>query len=376
MFNPTSYNFVQLRTTSYNFVLMFFSFFLVSSCQSERIDLPTATSETAKTADAKTPYFNQQVEKNYDAAAEKAIKGRIQNFSDLLKRAENQSLPENSTMNESDVVWNVEALLNSRYGWADKPFSSQITEKDVVIIPRNADGSVDVAALPAAIEQARLKVAARYEAVSGNKHIIAIDIEPKTIESGNLGLEIETVIGEEAAAAAPGASLFDPFGPGDDWKYNNGRCDGTMNGLNLNSELTREVNARRPLPQGHLYFTNITSTPMAFTYEFPNPNDLVPNDNNRDHLMFSMGESLPNYRECIVSDDINFYFNNFLNVIVPAKKPANKFFSYCNIQLDFVGGCSPCYFTHVAFMTYASAVRCNYYIPCGPGPGQCLMCDQ
>jgi hypothetical protein len=355
--------------------MLFFSFFLVSSCQNERIDLPSATAETVKTAAVKTPYFNQQVEKNYDAAAEKAIKQRIQNFSDLLKRAENQSLPENSTMNESDVVWNVEALLNSRYGWADKPFSSQIVQKDVVIIPRNADGSVDVTALPAAIEQARLKVAARYDAVSGNKHIIAIDIEPKTIESGNLGLEITSVIGEEAAAP-PIASLLDPFGPSDNFRFTNGRCDGNWPGFNVQTQLTQAVNVRRPLPQGHLYFTGIEQMEIEHSVNFPNPNDLVPSDNNRDHLMFSMSETLPNFRECIVSDDMNFYFNNFLNIVVPSKKPANKFFSYCDIQLNHISSCSICHYSHVAFIWYSHAVRCNYYVPCGPGPGQCLMCDQ
>jgi hypothetical protein len=185
------------------------------------------------------------------------------------------------------------------------------------------------------------------------------------------------VIGEEAAAA-PITSLFDPFGPGDDWKFNYSRCDGTMPNFSAHTELKREINARRPLPQGHLYFTSIEQLVTTYEFEFPNPNDLVPNDNNRDNLMISMDENLPNFRECIVSDDLNFYFNSFLNVVVPTRKPANKFFSYCIYELNYVLGCSPCDFGTVARLTYASAVRCNYYVPCGPGPGQCqcLTCDQ
>jgi hypothetical protein len=352
--------------------MLLFSFFLVSSCQSERIDLPNATTEAVKTTDAKTPYFNQQVEKNYDAAAEKAIKERIQNFSDLLKRAENQSLPENSTMNESDVVWNVEALLNSRYGWADRPFSSQIVQKDVVIIPRNADGSVDVAALPAAIEQARLKVAARYDAVSGNKHIIAIDIEPKTIESGNLGLEIGTVIGEEAAAA--------PM-PLDDWFYGSGagRCDGSGGGSDASIELTERTNVRATVPSGHVYFADIEWKDLG---NYINSNDVTIQDNIRDRLMFHQVlfgyPNNPAWTDCVYASEMIWFRDNIWNTVIPNDRPAGKTFILIQIWgAPFSSSVVPPLsgIHHTGRAKYGVSIYCSS-VPCTPNsPASCLFCN-
>jgi hypothetical protein len=49
--------------------MLFFSFFLVSSCQNERIDLANAAAEQIKTANGRQPLFNEEVEKNYNATA-------------------------------------------------------------------------------------------------------------------------------------------------------------------------------------------------------------------------------------------------------------------------------------------------------------------
>jgi hypothetical protein len=367
--------------------MLLFSFFLVSSCQNERIDLPNATTEAVKTTDAKTPYFNQQVEKNYDAAAEKAIKGRIQIFSDLLKRAENQSLPENSTMNESDVVWNVEALLNSRYGWADKPFSSQIVQKDVVIIPRNADGSVDVAALPAAIEQARLKVAARYEAVSGNKHIIAIDIEPKTIESGNLGLEITSMIGEEAAAPAP---MLGPFDSNDRYQIvsnnqklsfpcaNNWRSGGGIIRSAEGAIWDYIADRVEVFPNGHLFF--VGAQRHYFRSDEPRLNNPNPTGNpNQESLILRLKYPtcpMPSPYGCITGDDLNFYHDNFVNSIMPANTPLGHIVYFFELYQTSPIASNQCEIVWGGSFSTGNSVGCSY-LPCNPSIpwSQCLICE-
>jgi hypothetical protein len=355
--------------------MLLFSFFLVSSCQSESIDLPNTTTEAVKTTDAKTPYFNQQVEKNYDAAAEKAIKGRIQNFSDLLKRAENQSLPENSTMNESDVVWNVEALLNSRYGWADKPFSSQITEKDVVIVPRNADGSVDVAALPTAIEQARLKVAARYEAVSGNKHIIAIDIEPKTIESGNLGLEITSVIGEEEELIASVLPLF-PFSSAK-FGQSHGLLPCESFPATAEFQLEAAINDRFSLSASQRIFA--TSLQIGYADGRQNlwlNSNNNPYSSNRERYVFSVFGSFTDVsnlgKGCFNSDDMDFFFNSFRDVVLPSLRPTGKVLVHADLiayQLRHLHA------THIWTLTFGEFASCSFQ-PCYPnGNSSCIICN-
>jgi hypothetical protein len=305
----------------------------------------------------------------------KAINSRIQNFSGLMKRAENHSLPENSTMNESDVVWNVEALLNSRYGWADKPFSSQIAQKDVVIIPRNADGSIDVAALPAAIEQARLKIAARYDAVSGNKHIIAIDIEPKTIESGNLGLEITSLIGEDeeiptTLTMSPLQFMSSKFGDSQDLLP----CESFPK---AEPPLASAVNNRLSLPASQRMFVSSTQIVAVDGGDalWVNPNN-NPTFKNRAHYVFYTSSlSAPNNFGigCFSTDDMDYFFNSFRDIILPGVRPNGRVLVTGTLGARQL--VRHWYSFHEWRLTFGELATCSY-IPCYPnGNSSCISCN-
>ena len=72
-----------------------------------------------------------------------------------------------------------------------------------------------------------------------------------------------------------------------------------------------------------------------------NPNDPIPGDNIRDYLIYVNQQSAPNFNErlCIDDTDMNWYFNNWWDTVIPAFKPVGKsFMEVTNFVQDGVIG--------------------------------------
>jgi hypothetical protein len=303
---------------------------------------PTATKQTSL-FDEDKPIENDDVFKKIDA-----FKAKIANI-------EAGTMPETdngTTIN--DVIWNIEALMNSNYGQANKPFASQSINSAIIRIPLNANNLIDNAALISAIEATRLKLRDQYNTVSGSdKHIIAIDVSLASTqpESGYANLSIGSSVGieEPQALGAP----YVPFGGSDNWFYgeNLGKCDGSFAPKDAATQISEKVNSRSPL-SADIFFTDVQSIFAAG--EVPilrNPNDI--RDNNRDFFLFlirndlSADEASFNAAKCINSDDMNWYYQSALTVI-SLLRPSGKTFT--SLQLfgePQVFGNSPLVLGHV-----------------------------
>jgi hypothetical protein len=338
------------------------------SCQEEKIDLPANTTTDA-TTDAKRPsLFNAQLEQNRNLEREKQIKSRIAQFAELMKRAEENRIPDNATMVEDSVIWNVEALLNSRYGWADKPFSTTVSETDIVLIPRNTNGSIDITLLPAAIEQARQKIATRYTAVTGNKHIVGIDVNKKEREDGDFLLEITSIVGEEAVASP------DPNMPGDPFVLQlvYGYAGRSEYCYSRHTQVKRagivleeEINKRSSF-NGHEFFTDLETPGFAKPEDFPL--------SYRVRGVFESKIFSASWIYCLDYYDMSWFFSNYINDVIPAKQPVGKTFLYTTIwnqATPIIRAKSH----HWIKSTYGVSIPCLVPQPCSPrSPAVCATC--
>jgi hypothetical protein len=233
-----------------------------------------------------------------------------------------------------DAIWNIEALLNSQYGQAGKPFKDIHRSTSTIRVDLNDDGTIDNTALVTALETARQKFLEQFNAVNAeNKHVIGIDISTKTPQAesnSSLLLNVTGVLGLRYPTTTP-------FGSADDWLFANhlGHCDNTSIGTDAADRLYTEINNRSPIYTNEVFFTDI-----QIVYDGNggalNLSDNVPNDNKRDRLFFwqkydgdtqpptaEINEANANYSNCILHDDMNFYYNSgksAINLLMPVGK--------------------------------------------------------
>jgi hypothetical protein len=280
----------------------------------------TPTTQTSVFDEAK-PVENDDVYKKIDA-----FKAKIEN----IKAGK---LPETET-SVDDAIWNIEALLNSQYGKAGRPFKDIQRSTSTIRVALNDDGTIDNVDLVAALEAARQKLLEQLNSVNAeNKHVIGIDISaktPQTESNSSILLDVTGVLGLRYPTT-------NPFGSADDWLFANqlGHCDNTSAGTDAADRLYTEINNRSPIYTNDVFFTD-----FQIVYNSDggalNPNDNVMDDNKRDRLFFWQkydGDTQPptaeiieanaNYNNCILHDDMNFYYNggkSAINFLKPAGK--------------------------------------------------------
>ena len=111
-----------------------------------------------------------------------------------------------------------------------------------------------------------------------------------------------------------------------------GRCDGSYTPQWSGSKLTTALNQRSGPIINNVFFTSI-QTVYITSYQgvspnLINPNDPIPGDNIRDYLIYVNQQNAPNFNErlCIDDTDMNWYFNNWWDTVIPAFKPVGKSF--------------------------------------------------
>jgi hypothetical protein len=125
---------------------------------------------------------------------------KIQAFKAKLAKIEQGIMPESDNgTTVSDAIWNIEALLNSRYARASQPFQNLAAARNTIRVALNDDGTIDNTALLIAVEQTRQQLNSQFQAISETvKHVVAIDIrkkEPQVESGGSVLLEVEGVYG-------------------------------------------------------------------------------------------------------------------------------------------------------------------------------------
>ncbi len=320
-----------------------------------------------------TPIFEPK-----ESADDKEVFEKIKAFEARISLLQSgiESLQTNE-MTPDDVVWNVEALMNARYAAADKPFTSQVVEKSVIRIPRNANNKVDENVLPNAVESIRQKLASHWtRTTNANKHIVLVDIEISPTESLDLMLEITDVIGLDIPES-------EPFSATDNWWWGSdgGKCP---NGISTSSPrlgahdiLARAINQRYPKSSWLGFFTNLEGR-SHFSQDYPNKPDSLYN-NMRDCLFFHAMDKYPNYAQakCINYLDMNWYYNNYFNLISTLKRQTSKDFSSIiiwardHLHTEPDGVTQHAHLVHEAAISLGTFRRSNCRNICSPD----LACD-
>ncbi len=332
------------------------------SCQK---DIVSNNAHSLDASPVKSAYDSQSFTQT--TAESKAEEQRIEAFRNLLNDLTNTSSasPTSNEMAVDATVWNVEALLNASYASAGEPFASNSLKKDSISVPLNANGAIDESSLPSVYQIVRAKLGEQYRNVNGaDKRLIFIDVALKgTRSSSNFAnpipmadLYVTSSIGYTPSLLPPG----DIFGPNDNWRwaYEEGICNpatGTPTGISVGYDAAKllgyALNTRYPKPLYRDYYTGV----LEFSFsKIENPNDVttIPaanrtpdnptgKDNIRDYLTFSVSEQFPydipgqsNYymKACIEAVDMNWYYQNYFNLITYQKNAFNKDFISAFVQ--------------------------------------------
>ena len=142
--------------------------------------------------------------------------------------------------------------------------------------------------------------------------------------------------------------------------------------------LTKEVNERYELPDGHLYFTSINYlilNPLNFDPDLSNPeDDNAWDDGDREFLVYNLPYWHLDEKACIEPKDMGWYYCNY-NDLINEYVPENNYFSHIEIwdevALDPFDIQNNRYI-HIANVYYGQAVLC----PCPPAiPGGDIPTD-
>ena len=271
---------------------------------------------------------------------------KIKAFETRLEEIKNGILPKNEvSMDVEDAIWNVEALMNFRYGRAQLPFDELQSQKAVIKIPLNKHGYIGGDDILTAVQSVQTELTNQFNLIrSDKKHVISVDLHTKAIKSRYLTLEIISAIGStQDRAVLRESPTYPPFGTSDNWdaRTANGRCH-TGSGAGpdapkwAGSQMLWKIN-RRAYNENEIFFTSVETKEIFSGTNLPsnpgglgllNPNDVTPNDNDRDFLLYSNFVGSPNgtAKICIDYTDMNWYFYNIQNIIIPAFNPIGKSF--------------------------------------------------
>jgi hypothetical protein len=314
------------------------------SCQKDIEPGSVASSKTNEIAPTiETSIFDQIKIK---PLAEDDVFRKIDAFKAKLDKIEAGTMPETDNgTTVDDAIWNIEALVNSLYAQASKPFAKVSAAKNTIRVVLNDDGTIDNAALLTAVLQTRQKLNNQFQALTEvDKHVIAIDIRrkvPQVESGGSVLVEVEGVYGMKK----PNLSSF---GSNDYWHWGNklGTCrpfsSPTDQPLDASVKIGEKLNYRSTVISD-VFFTDEEFTSIwagnnrnnsdVTTLPLPLPADNPEGfDNIRDYIVFKQDQSFDNFNllECLSPSDMNFYLNG-ARYKINALKPAGKEF----IDIDF-----------------------------------------
>jgi hypothetical protein len=286
----------------------------------------TKTNEVTSADSKETSLFDQTKPVENDD-----VYVKIDAFKAKLAKIEAGTMPETDAgTTVSDAIWNIEALLNSRYGQAGRSFGDINNATSTIRVTLNDDGTIDNAALLAAAEAARQKLSDQFHAIANsNKHVINVDIrkkEPQTESGGSVIFDVSSMIGIDEPEP--------PFDEGDNWLYSDhrGKCNnGGQVGKDAADKLALSINSRTL--NADIFFTDVQSrTEYEGGSLNPDPND-IRGDNLRDNVFFiqeydGITVSNPknaNYSDCIKYKDMIYYLNS-AKYDINRWKPSGKTF--------------------------------------------------
>jgi hypothetical protein len=286
-------------------------------------------------------------------------------------------------MKVDDFLWNMEALLNFKYGESDKPFSEIVSKEDVVEIPLNSEGKVNNSDLVAAVESIRRKVGEQWVSVNvTSKHVITIDLSLDKPLGQNLAasarFRIGTGVGVGSGPSGGGPAISDsgPFNEGESYYYGFGlKCNQTP-GKDAAQRLSEEINYRFPTYAKYSGFAVSEELTYFRAFGFVQKEDIDRN-NIRDSKLFYKTEQFPgfNYADlCINSSDMNYYYNNLDKILRDQRSFNGNLDFLClfmkgEAHLHTENGVPHSGFHHEGYHVFGNYVLADCQRVCNPEPG-------
>jgi hypothetical protein len=323
---------LSILTTLSVFVLLFFT-----QCKKDESSKESTTFTNIPNSNAKNLYSPTVSPNN------SAIIAKIESFQNkIIELRNNKGLSTRSgdNMKVDDFLWNMEALLNFKYGEPNKPFGNIVEKNDIVEIPLNSDGKVNTSDLVKAVESIRNKVGEQWELVNSSlKHVVAINLSLEKSNSQNLATSVRfrigTGIGIGPVGGGPTPSDYGPFNEGESYYFGFGlKCNQTI-GKDAAQRLSEEINMRFPsYAKYNGFFVSINDDYDLSAYSYILKEDSGRN-NDRDAKLFLISAQFQNFniaKTCINASDMNFYYNNLYEIMKQKKQSTN----YANLDFAYV----------------------------------------
>jgi len=277
---------------------------------------------------------------------------QIESFIDKMNNP--LHLKSGALMEVDSALWNMEAAINYMYDNIPPQYENIVIDSSSTTITLQVNsGMCSETEVSNVFEQLLNEVESLFD-THGNIYVLSTGLKATPDPNGNLELTLQYLLTDTPVAIDPVTAqpVLAPFNEG--WHP----CFGYMCGGGQCSNNTDPCNDLSTKIQGKIntyyqqlhdlqdigYWTNIVYVdidPVDVKY-FLNPDDVTPDDNDRDCLIYytkarcynhcgwANEGSCINYMQCLNTDDCNFYLNSTFGVISTVAtpyvgiRPANK----------------------------------------------------
>lgn len=247
------------------------------------------------------------------------IEQQIQSF---LTEVENP-LKAEKLVDLDSVVWYTEAALNYNYAFIDSGYEEVTVDSLKLQIKINPPTEkVKFSDMVQAYQYMKKYLRAGFEgSQNSQKHLLLVDVY--LMKAPQNTTNMRELMVKFVKTYSPPAKMM-TFGSNDYWRYGGsetstgGYCSGTYSGTNTNLDAAKKIQGRINMNLIQLvgtYFTDVYTDSDVNAEEYLNSNDVTSGDNMYDYLMFANYTLNPNYHECLVPSEMNFYLNGTNKVL-------------------------------------------------------------
>jgi hypothetical protein len=232
--------------------------------------------------------------------------------------------PEYGTpMNINDVVWNIEATLNYKYGYMEKVNYKNYYSGDTSQTYTLENGEMEFLQVKELYDVFKEDLSNVYANInSEDKWLLLVDIDVD--ENNNINMFY--AFGDTHTTLVKQAPAWNSWYYGEDL----GMCNGGGIPSDAANEIDKELRAdfiahnqsvHTYTPNYHWIPTHISYPGPSIPGGFPGPvnlinsNDVTPQDNQYDYILFHSYSGWPNYHICLNPTEMDFYYNGPVYII-------------------------------------------------------------
>lgn len=238
------------------------------------------------------------------------IQNQILNFQEKVK---NNNFKNGETITLDSAIWYMEAGINFSYCFTDTSIMNEIIDT-VFFELQVSNDEVLISSIQEAYQNVEESVIQNLNGMNSD-HAIAFlsdfSIIDNDLKTDTKTAQVVTIYGIETNPAYPGSSCYG------DYEFTS-----PMHFTNAAAIFQNYINNPQCPQIAYDYVTNIEwryVAPNQTNYDYLNPDDTTPEDNYFDYLFFYQYEWWPNDHETMSADELNFYFDQIYQTLIPQK---------------------------------------------------------